>query len=260
VKGVIALVSGYALLAILAVPSLLPAADPEPVPAPGPEAVEPTPPAASAPAPVNGADPQPTQVEPSPSQQAGTTEVVEVEAEGRQATHEVAMRDLKFIPKKINVAVGDTVTWRNDDTEPHNAIANDDSFRTETIQGGETVSATIDESGSHPYFCSIHAGMEGTVVAGGGGGSGSGGGGGGGGSSGGSGSGGSGTSGSGTSTGPSPSASSGAATGSTGTTSSSSASSGSLPSTGSDELWFALAGAWLLTVGAAIRSAAAGAR
>lgn len=255
VKGVVALASGYGLLAILAVPSMLPAADEPPaaVPAPAPPPAEVSP-APAAPVPDQVAGPDADQ--PAPPAEAGP--VLEVEAAPnprRQGTHEVAMRNLEFVPKTIDVAVGDTITWRNEDSEPHNAIAEDDSFRTETFGQGESASATIDEPGSHPYFCSIHAGMKGTVVAGdgggGGGGTGGGGGGGGGGSSGGSGSSGSST---GSSSGVTGSSSaSGTSTGS----SASSSSGGSLPSTGREELWFALAGAWLLTVGAVVRTALA---
>jgi LPXTG-motif cell wall-anchored protein len=256
VKGAVALVSGYAFMAILAVPAMLPAADEEPVapaPAPAPTEVAPSP---VDPAADQGAVPEAEQA-PAPAAAAPGGEVVEVPSARKQATHEVVMRNIKFVPKKITVAVGDTITWRNEDAEPHNAIAEDDSFRTGTFGQGESDSATISEPGSHPYFCSIHAGMKGTVVAGSGGGGGGtdgGGGGGGGGSTGGSGS--SGTSGGSSSFGTGSSTIPGVGTGST---SSSSSSRGSLPSTGSEELWFALAGAWLLTVGAAVRVALAGA-
>jgi plastocyanin len=249
VKGVIALASGYAVLAALAAPSLLLAADPEPV-APPEIAPETT-----APDPVQPAA-QGTVQPAAPAGDASSDEVAEVPAAQKAVTYEVAMRNIKFVPKKITVAVGDTIMWRNEDSEPHNAIAEDDSFRTDTIQHGETVSATIDEAGSHPYFCSIHAGMTGTVVAGssggGGGGGGGGTGGGGGGSTGGSGSAGGSTA-SGTSTG-----GSSTTTPSTGTGATASGGTSSLPSTGQEELWFALAGAWLLTVGALAKGALAG--
>lgn len=248
-KGVIALVSGYAFLAILAAPSVLVAADEEPV---VPAELVPAPPV---PDPIQAAPPageQPGQAAETPS----GGDVVEVPVTQKQATHEVAMRDIKFVPKKITVAVGDTITWRNEDSEPHNAIATDDTFRTDTIQQGETVSATISEAGSHPYFCSIHAGMTGAVVAGSGGG-GSGGGSGGGGGEGGS-TGGSGSTGSSTASGTSTRGSSTTTTPSTGTGATASGGASSLPSTGREELWFALAGAWLLTVGALARGALEG--
>ena len=171
----------------------------------------------------------------------------------KQANHDVAMRDYKFVPKEIVVDVGDTVTWTNEDSADHNAIADDDSFRTPTFGEGETASVTIDEAGSFPYFCSLHANMEGRI------------------STTGSepsdeddsGSDESGEGGSGSASGDSPPTPGGSETGSSagagsGTSSSAGSSSGgSLPTTGSDSVWLAVAGAWLLAVGAAVRAAVA---
>ena len=173
----------------------------------------------------------------------------------KQANHDVAMRDIKFVPKEITVDVGDTVTWTNEDSVDHNAIADDDSFRTPTFGEGETASVTIDEAGSFPYFCSLHANMEGRISTTGSepsdeddsGGDESGGGGGGG---------------SGSASGDSPLTPGGSSSGSgagTGTGASpGTSSSGSLPTTGADSVWLAVAGAWLLAVGFAVRTAVAG--
>jgi LPXTG-motif cell wall-anchored protein len=237
VKGVRALVGGYVACAALAAPAALSAAEGD---------------AGSDPVGSAGAV-----VAPAPT--ASGVEVTQAAppASSKQTTHEVVMRDISFVPKTITIDVGDTVTWRNEDSEPHNAIAEDDTFKTATIEQGETASATIEQAGTYPYFCSIHAGMKGTVKVGSGGGSG----GGGSGSSGGSGGSGSSGTGSGSAGGdflgdPSSSPSAGSGTsgsslgGGTGDPS-------SLPTTGQDDaLWFALAGAWLLSVGAAIRAAA----
>lgn len=177
---------------------------------------------------------------------------VEATSSAKQTAHEVLMRDIEFVPKNITVDVGDTITWRNEDSEPHNAIANDNSiFSTETIQQGETVSATIEQAGTIPYFCSIHAGMKGTVraVGGGSGGGGSGGG-----------SGGSGSPGGSSDEFLDPSAPPPAGSGSSAGSSSAAGSDSSLPTTGQESVWLALAGAWLLVVGATIRAALSGSR
>jgi LPXTG-motif cell wall-anchored protein len=185
------------------------------------------------------------------------SDAIAATSSAKQAAHEVLMRDIEFVPKNITVDVGDTITWRNEDSEPHNAIANDNSiFSTETIQQGETVSATIDQAGTIPYFCSIHAGMKGTVRALGGG---SGGGGSGGGGSGG-GPGGFGSPGGSSDDFPDPSATPPAGSGSAAGSSSSGGSDSSLPTTGQESVWLALAGAWLLVVGATIRAALSGGR
>ena len=190
----------------------------------------------------------------------GSDGEVAVASASKQATHDVAMRDYKFVPKEITVEVGDTVTFTNEDSADHNAIAEDDSFRTPTFGEGESESVTISEPGSYPYFCSLHSNMEGRIST-----PGSESGGGGSGGSGGSGSGGSDTGGEdGGSSGGSPlipdPGATGDTAGSTGSGGSPSASSGgsSLPLTGSDSVWLAIAGAWMLAVGVAVRLAVAG--
>jgi LPXTG-motif cell wall-anchored protein len=229
-----ALVGGYALVVALVGPAALSAAQDGEAEAPATSSGAVTAPAASA-----------------------ESDTIEATSSAKQSAHEVLMRDIEFVPKTITVDVGDTITWRNEDSEPHNAIANDNSiFSTETIQQGETVSATIDQAGTIPYFCSIHAGMKGTVraVGGGSGGGGSGGGGSGGGS------GGAGSPGGSSDDFLDPSATPPAGSGSSTGSSSSAGSDSSLPTTGQDSVWLALAGAWLLAVGATIRAALSGSR
>jgi plastocyanin len=229
-----ALVGGYALVVALASPAALSAAQDGEAETPATSSGAVTAPAVSA-----------------------ESDAVEATSSAKQTAHEVLMRDIAFVPKNITVDVGDTITWRNEDSEPHNAIANDNSiFSTETIQQGETVSATIDQAGTIPYFCSIHAGMKGTVraVGGGSGGGGSEGGGSGGGS------GGSGSPGGSSDDFLDPSATPPAGSGSPAGSSSSAGSDSSLPTTGLESVWLALAGAWLLVVGATIRAALSGGR
>lgn len=181
-------------------------------------------------------------------------------ASAKQTSHDVAMRDYKFVPKEITVDVGDTVTFTNEDTADHNAIAEDDSFRTSTFGEGESESVTISEAGSYPYFCSLHANMEGRISttgsepSEGGGSGGSGGSGGGGGSA---------SAGGGSGAGniplfPGDPGASGATDTGTGATSGGSGGDGTLPLTGSDSTWLAIAGLWLLSVGVAVRAAVAG--
>jgi LPXTG-motif cell wall-anchored protein len=237
VKGATALVSGYVFLASLAAPTVLFAAPDEKGRDAAGVAVGAGAIGGELPAEAPGATPQPAQAAAGPAKQAG---------------QEVLMQNIEFVPREITVNVGDTITWRNEDSEPHNAIAKDESFRTETIGEGETVSATIDEPGAHKYFCSIHAGMTGIVRARGSG-SGSDGGG-----------GGKGSAGGGTTGGQpgsdlfldestkQPRAGAAASPGPAGSDS-------RLPATGADAGWFALAGAWLLAVGAAISAALPGA-
>jgi LPXTG-motif cell wall-anchored protein len=189
----------------------------------------------------------------------GSDGEVAVASASKQTGHAVAMRDYKFVPKEITVEVGDTVTFTNEDSADHNAIAEDDSFRTPTFGEGESESVTISEPGSYPYFCSLHSNMEGRISTPGSESSGGGSGGSGGGGSSTGEDGGSGSSGDSLFLPGDPGAS-GDTAGSAGSGGSPSASSGrsSLPLTGSDSVWLAIAGAWMLAVGVAVRFAVAG--
>lgn len=79
------------------------------------------------------------------------------------ASATVTMGDNFFSPSSVTIAVGDTVTWRNNGQAPHTATANNGSFDTGTIQPGGSGSHTFNSAGTIPYICTIHAGMTGTV-------------------------------------------------------------------------------------------------
>jgi LPXTG-motif cell wall-anchored protein len=283
-QGVTLLVSGYVFLASLAAPAVL-LADEEPQPSPSGEEAAAAPADETQPAQppaneVQPAQPQGDGVEP----EAGKEEAAKDEAvspapapaagdsqadtpadqggkssrsdgsEGRRdekhrakaaAVRTVTMRNIEFNPRNITIDPGDTVRWENADVEKHNALGKNGSFETPVIGKGESSEHTFKRAGDFPYFCSLHQGMTGTVtVAGSGsGGSGSGGGGAGGTSP------GSGR----TSTGSLGGTSAGSLGGTTGSGSGSTSGSGSsLPATGQDLIWLALAGGALLTFGAAL--------
>jgi hypothetical protein len=63
----------------------------------------------------------------------------------------------------VSVAVGDTVTWRNTGQAPHNATADDGSFKTANLNNGQSASHTFSQAGTFSYICTIHPQMKGTV-------------------------------------------------------------------------------------------------
>ena len=80
---------------------------------------------------------------------------------------EVVMKDITFQPETVDVAKGDTVTWKNDDSVNHDVTADDDSFSSGDAGGmasGDTFEHTFDKAGSFKYVCTVHPGMEGEVV------------------------------------------------------------------------------------------------
>jgi amicyanin len=76
----------------------------------------------------------------------------------------VAISDFKFSPATLTVPVGTTVTWTNQDEEPHTLAAKDGSFHSPGMDTHGTYSFTFTNPGSYDYICSIHPFMTGTVV------------------------------------------------------------------------------------------------
>ncbi len=85
------------------------------------------------------------------------------EASGEGLT--IAMKDFKFDPRNATVKIGQTVTWTNEDSAPHNAVdEKGGAFKSELFNKGETYEYTADKAGKIDYVCTIHPGMEGTLT------------------------------------------------------------------------------------------------
>ena len=82
-----------------------------------------------------------------------------------EAARSEKVKIVKFVygPDPVRVQVGGKVTWQNEDTAPHTATADDDSFDTGTIEQGKIKSETFKQAGTFTYFCQIHPTMHGTV-------------------------------------------------------------------------------------------------
>jgi len=69
-----------------------------------------------------------------------------------------------FSPNPVEVKVGETVTWRNDDSGRHTVTSKDGVFNSELMGRGQSFSFTFDKAGEYLYSCSPHPNMVGTVV------------------------------------------------------------------------------------------------
>ena len=92
----------------------------------------------------------------------------------------VAIPLLSFMPDTVNVKVGQTVTWTNGNDIKHVLVEgtyqvdkgtglrtsekDDGVFSLTVNRKGDVVSHTYDKAGTFTYFCTIHKGMNGTVV------------------------------------------------------------------------------------------------
>jgi len=79
-------------------------------------------------------------------------------------TSTVAIHNFAFGPNAITVAAGATVTWTNQDNEPHSIVLVDQSFRSTPMDTGDHVSHTFAAPGQYRYFCGFHPQMLGVVI------------------------------------------------------------------------------------------------
>lgn len=81
------------------------------------------------------------------------------------ATRSVTIAGFAFDPASRTVAVGDKVTWTNNDGTAHTATANGGAFDTGTIgASGGSATVTFAKAGSYAYHCKIHPSMTGRIV------------------------------------------------------------------------------------------------
>jgi plastocyanin len=80
------------------------------------------------------------------------------------AVFTVHIKDFKFVPATLTVPAGSTVTFVNDDNEPHTATAVDKSFDTEALDTNEKKKVVFAKAGTFAYFCEMHPMMKGTLT------------------------------------------------------------------------------------------------
>jgi plastocyanin len=97
---------------------------------------------------------------------AETTTPAESTTPAPNSTTTVDIRDHAFNPAQLNVAPGTTVTFVNNDTEPHTATADNGLFDTGVLEPGSSFDVFFDGSGTVPYHCELHPDMQGSIVVG----------------------------------------------------------------------------------------------
>jgi plastocyanin len=75
----------------------------------------------------------------------------------------IKMADIKFDPETASVKAGQEVCWVNEDSVQHDAVAENDAFKSELFNKGETFTTTVDQPGTIKYVCTVHPGMTGTL-------------------------------------------------------------------------------------------------
>ena len=75
-----------------------------------------------------------------------------------------ALGNRAYAPAELNVAVGTSVTWTNNDSGSHTADSDAPGWNSGIIPPRGTFSVTFQTAGTFPYHCSIHPGMVGRVT------------------------------------------------------------------------------------------------
>lgn len=76
---------------------------------------------------------------------------------------DVSMVNTSFQPQQVEVAVGGTVRFTNNDNTAHNATGQG-GIQTGNLNAGQVSDRVMTTAGTFAYACTLHAGMNGTVV------------------------------------------------------------------------------------------------
>src|SRR5918997_4784456 len=112
---------------------------------------------------TGGAATDPTTV---PAETTTPTTPAESSTPTPNSTTTVDISNHAFNPAQLNVAPGTTVTFVNNDTEPHTATADNGLFDTGVLHPGSSFDVLLDGSGTVTYHCELHPHMQGSIVVG----------------------------------------------------------------------------------------------
>jgi plastocyanin len=76
----------------------------------------------------------------------------------------VEIRNMHFTPDRLTIAAGTTVTWVNEDDQPHTVTDRGRAFRSAALDTKDSFSYTFAAPGEFTYFCTIHPMMVGRIV------------------------------------------------------------------------------------------------
>jgi plastocyanin len=77
---------------------------------------------------------------------------------------QILIRNFMFAPTALTVPAGATVTWRNQDNEPHTVASDAGLFRSGALDTNDSFSFRFEKPGVYHFLCSIHPYMVGTIT------------------------------------------------------------------------------------------------
>jgi plastocyanin len=72
----------------------------------------------------------------------------------------VEIKNMAFSPADLQVKIGDTVTFTNNDSVAHTVTSDTGTFDSGTIEPGKSYTKTFDTAGTFAYHCTIHPSMK----------------------------------------------------------------------------------------------------
>lgn len=91
----------------------------------------------------------------------GIVSITSCSQKNQPASYVVHIKNMKFNPAELDVAIGDTVTWANDDIVDHDITEQNKTWSSGALHTGKSWSKVM--NGSADYYCSIHMVMKGII-------------------------------------------------------------------------------------------------
>ena len=83
---------------------------------------------------------------------------------GLSGVSQVLIKDFMFAPMELRIKVGTSVTWVNQDDEPHTVVGDDGLFHSGALDTGMAFTFKFDMAGTYQVFCSLHPQMKETII------------------------------------------------------------------------------------------------
>jgi plastocyanin len=80
-------------------------------------------------------------------------------------SNSISIKGFAFNPSTVNIKVGDSVIWTNEDSAPHTIVSDSgNEIGSGTLSSGATYSHTFSTAGTYEYHCGIHTSMKGKII------------------------------------------------------------------------------------------------
>lgn len=95
---------------------------------------------------------------------SGTTGTTGTTGGTGSTTNQIVVNDGSFTPPSTTVTPGTTVTWTWQGSAAHNVTFSNSAIGSSSTQTTGTFSRSFPNAGTFNYSCTLHGGMDGTIV------------------------------------------------------------------------------------------------